>query len=235
MSYSAYYDTNLPNDANLPNFAKNPNIFPDNGAQIKGVGCAGVNSGVIATESNFVEPGYVPQAGGNVYGFTNIPIAPVAGPGAPYSEIRGYNDRGVYRDLFPKLFKGGKKIQYGCNKAHKHSKARCNTKRVGGKKSKKISRNKHSKKSRKHKKTKSKRGGHYATMSRRGGSKKMRGGMNSLSDYTEGRDASQDQPYSNKAISFGQTFDTSLNADESGMASPTPLLPTNSCGKFIRN
>jgi hypothetical protein len=37
------------------------------------------------------------------------------------------------------------------------------------------------------------------------------------------------QPYSNTPISFRQTFDTSLSANESMLASPTPLSPVSNC------
>ena len=63
----------------------------------------------------------------------------------------------------------------------------------------------------------------------------MYGGMSSAADYTEGRDTSQDQPYGNKAYSFGQGLDTNLGPNESALASPPPFLPYNNCGKYARN
>ena len=216
--------------------------YADNSAQIKGVGCAGTNEGSIASKSNFVEPPYITGGsrrrrsrgkrsrgkrsrgkrsrgkrsyiGGNSgYEFTQVPIAPVAGPGAPYSEVKGYNTLGNYRTSFPPLFKGGKKrIQYGCNKSRvgrkKSTKRRYTSRRYGGKR-------------------------YPAKRSwmMRGG---MRGGMNSNSDFTNGRNSSQDQPYSNKAISFGQGLNNVLGSNESALASPPPFMPYNDCGKVMR-
>lgn len=64
----------------------------------------------------------------------------------------------------------------------------------------------------------------------------MRGGSgNSVSDYRVGRNSTLDQPYANQAISFGQGFMSYLGPNESGLASPTPLLPYNDCGRYTRN
>jgi hypothetical protein len=73
------------------------------------------------------------------------------------------------------------------------------------------------------------------TRRRRHMRKSMRGGMSSASDYTQGRDTSQDQPYGNKAYSFGQGLDSMLSANESALASPPPFLPYNDCGKVMRH
>jgi hypothetical protein len=246
MSFSGY-------NTSPTNFAFEANKYADPYAKIAGVGCAGTNQGYLASKSEFVEPPYIIggkrsskhkrskhkrsskkfRGGNSGYEFTDVPIGPVAGPGAPYSEIRGYNNSlGNYRDVFPPLFKGaslkgGKKhVQYGCkNKSHKHKS--------------------HKHKSHKHKSRKlKKRGGakrRSVRRSRRGGVKMtarrqwmMRGGMNSDSDYTAGRDSSQDQPYGNKAISFGQGLDSMLGPNESALASPPPFLPYNDCGKVMR-
>ena len=59
--------------------------------------------------------------------------------------------------------------------------------------------------------------------------------MTSASDYTEGRDTSQDQPYGNKGYSFGQGLSSMLNANTSYFANPPPVLPYNDCGKVMRN
>ena len=245
MSFSGY-------NTSPTNFAFEANKYADPYAKIGGVGCAGTNQGYLASKSVFVEPPYIiggkkrmrskhkrskhkrskhkrskhkrskhkrskKYVGGNSgYGFTGVPIAPVAGPGAPYSEVKGYNTLGNYRDLFPPLFKG--------------------TSLTGGKKYKQYGRNN---KSHKHKKRGSSK--HYTKRSRRGGNKwsarrqwMMRGGMSSTSDYTTGRDSSQDQPYGNKAISFGQGLNSMLDSGDSALASPPPLLPYNNCGKVMR-
>ena len=179
--------------------------------KVDGIGCDGTKSGVDAAASLYSSPFKV--GGSSGYSFNDSPIGLVAGPKAPYSEIEKYDDnrtrfRNDFAPQFRSSLKGGKtrrrKIQYGCMR-----------KTRGGKKSRKY-------RTRKHKRS-----------IRRGGSKKrsirrrrtMRGGMNSASDYTEGRDTSQDQPYGNKAYSFGQGLSSRLNANESSLASPLPFLP----------
>ena len=260
MTFSGY-------NTKLPNFAYDAANYADNSAQIKGVGCAGTNEGVLASKSVFVEPPYIMKGGkryrrkgmrskgksmrskgkgkrskskrskskrskrsksnkkyrgGNSgYEFTNTPIAPVAGPGAPYSEVKAYNNTlGNYRTVFPALFKGGKKhMQYGCNnKSHKHYKrtAKRTTKRSLNAKRAQIA----------------KRMTKRNWMASR--QRMMKGGMSSASDFTDGRNSSQDQPYGNKAISFGQGLDSMLGPNESALASPPPFLPYNNCGKYAR-
>ena len=231
MSFSGY-------NTEPTNFAFEANKYANPYAKIGSVGCAGTNEGYLASKSDFVEPPYIvggkkrmrskrmrskKYLGGNSgYGFTDVPIAPVAGPGAPYSEVKGYNTLGNYRDLFPPLFKGasltgGKKhIQYGCNnKSHKHKKR-------GGTKRRTVKRSRGGKRSR----------GMKKMFARR--QWMMRGGMSSASDYTTGRDSSQDQPYGNKAISFGQGLNSMLGSGDSALASPPPFLPYSDCGKVMR-
>uniref|UniRef100_A0A6C0IJU3 Uncharacterized protein n=1 Tax=viral metagenome TaxID=1070528 RepID=A0A6C0IJU3_9ZZZZ len=203
--------------------------------KVAGVGCDGTKYGPDAVNSVYSSP----FVGGNGYSFTDTPIAPVAGPGAPYSEIREYNDRGNYRNLFPPLFQsaltGGKRRgrrsmrKYGSMRKIK-TQYGCSSRKIRGGR-------KHKRKTMKHrmsKRTTKKRGHGKRRTMRRTMHKSMRGGMSSASDYTEGRDASQDQPYGNKAYSFGQGLDSMLSANESALASPTPLLPYNTCGKYMR-
>ena len=178
------------------------------------------------------------------YGFSdpnNNPIQ-IASPYSLYPVINTYENSANFKaPQFPQQFMGGKpfsaqftgdKYKGGRKTMRKH------------KKNKKMIQYGCSKKGR------TCNGGGYYSMrlSRRGGarrsmrktnrrsmrrsnkrSKTMRGGM---SDYTQGRDFSQDQPYANQAISFGQGFDTTLDADNSSLASPIPLLPYNTCGKY---
>jgi hypothetical protein len=42
------------------------------------------------------------------------------------------------------------------------------------------------------------------------------------------------QPYSNTPLSFGQSFNTTLSAKDSGLASPPPLLPYSRCASVPR-
>jgi len=192
--------------------------------KIAGVGCDGTKSGIDATMPKYSSPFKV--GGSSGYSFSDVPISPVAGPNAPYSAIDKYDDNKThFRNDFPKNFpsslKGGKsrrrKVQYGCSK-----------KTRGGKKYK----------TRRHKRSSyKKRGGrrHSIRRSKTMRRRKLRGGMSSASDYTEGRNSSQDQPYGNKAYSFGQGLDSMLSANESGLASPPPFLPYNNCGKMMRH
>jgi len=172
---------------------------------------------------------------GGGYSFTDEPVKPVAGPGAPYSIISTYDNTKFLRPVFPKEFPsaltGGKKrkTQIGCSrrKTRGGKKTRVSKKMRGGKKTRKI-------KVRKLGRTRKLRRSHKLRR-RQVRHRTMRGGLSSASDYTIGRDASQDIPYGNKALSFIQTFDTTLNANESGLASPTPLLPLNTCAQITRN
>lgn len=234
------------------NFAFEANKYADPYAKVAGVGCAGTNQGYVASKSAYEEPPYVmaggrrrrrmrKHVGGNSgYEFTNNPIAPVAGPGAPYSEVKGYNTLGNYRDLFPPLFKkgGSKKMrQYGCSKKR-------GGKTRGGRQTMRLARRggarRSMKRSMKRSMSRSMRLARGATRSmRRNMTRSMRrsmnGGMNSASDYTEGRNTSQDQPYGNAAISFGQGLSSKLGPNDSYLASPPPLTPYNNCGKVMRN
>ena len=236
------------------NFNQRPDMLPDPYGYIKGVGCAGTNSGVDASKSIYVEPPLtnapltnLPLVGGNGYSFTNERV-PIAGPGAPYSVIEAYNTSNRnYRTDFPKSFPslvGGSKRrrisrrhsrkyrQYGCSKKNKCGGKRRKTSKCGGKKRKTSKCGGKRRASIRH------RGGSIVHLARRGGKrtrKTMRGGMSSAADFTAGRNTSQDQPYGNKAYSFGQGLDSMLGSGESALASPPPFLPYNDCGKYTRN
>ena len=230
--------TGYNSDGGAINFNERPDMFPSPYGKIAGVGCDGTKSGIDATKPEYSSPFIV--GGGNGYSFTNERV-PIAGPGAPYSVIEPYNTSNRnYRTDFPKSFPslvGGSKRrrrhsisrrhrysrkyrQYGCSKKSKYGGKRRNTSKCGGKR-----------------RTRKNRGG-FLQLARRGGKrtrKTMRGGMSSAADYTQGRNTSQDQPYGNKAYSFGQGLDTMLSASESALASPPPFLPYDDCGKYTRN
>jgi hypothetical protein len=189
--------------------------------KVGGIGCDGTKSGVDAAASLYSSPFKV--GGNSGYSFNDSSIGPVAGPKAPYSEIKKYDDNTtLFRNNFPPEFrsslKGGKtrrrKIQYGCMR-----------KTRGGKMSKKYRTRRHRRSIRRNRSKK-------RSIRRR---RTMRGGMNSASDYTEGRDPSQDQPYGNKAYSFGQGFNSTLNANNSYLANPPKFTPYSDCSKYMRN
>jgi hypothetical protein len=206
------------------NFEFDVEKYGNSYGKVAGVGCDGTKSGVDATLPKYSSPFIV--GGSTGYSFTDVPVGPVAGPNAPYSEIEKYDNTKVkYRNdfapEFPSLLTGGKsrkrKVQYGCSK-----------KTRGGKKSRKN-------RTRRHKHKRSIRRRSSSKRSRTVRRRKMRGGMSSASDYTQGRDTSQDQPYGNKAYSFGQGLSSMLSANESALASPPPFLPYNDCGKYTRH
>ena len=227
-------------NSNAINFNEKPDMFPDPYGYIKGVGCAGTNSGIVASKSEYAEPllTRAPLVGGDGYSFTNERV-PIASPSAPYSIIDRYNDSNRnYRNDFPKSFpsalSGGrskknrrsrrkhksKYTQYGCSKKNK----------CGGRK-------RHGRKSSRRTRRKNRRGGY--TIARRGGRKSrrmsMRGGMSDKADYTKGRNTSQDIPYGNEAYSFGYGLESNLGPNESALASPPPFLPYNDCANYTRN
>ena len=229
--------------------------------KIAGVGCDGTKSGVDATLPKYSSP--FKTGGSSGYSATDVPVGPVAGPKAPYSIIEKYNDnttkfRNDFAPQFPAAFKGGKSrrmrskkhVQYGCSKTtrggkkYKSSKYKSIKYKSIKRKSIKHKRSKHKcSKTCKHTRRRSMRSKSMRSKSMRSKSmrsksmrsKSMRGGMSSASDYTEGRDTSQDQPYGNKAYSFGQGLDSMLGPNESALASPPPFLPYNDCGKVMRN
>ena len=240
------------NDSNAINFNKKPDMFPDPYGYIKGVGCAGTNSGIVASKSEYAEPPLVGASlvGGDGYSFTNERI-PIASPSAPYSIIERYNDSNRnYRNDFPKSFpsalSGGRKKhskrhskRHSIRHSKRHSMRRSRSMRkhtqYGCSKKHKHGGRKHTRRSsRRSNKHKSRRGG-AVHLARRGGRKTMRGGMSDKADYTQGRNTSQDIPYGNEAYSFGQGLDSMLSSGESALASPPPFLPYNDCGKVMRN
>jgi len=214
MSYHSY-------NREPSNFNFQVEKYGNSFGKVGGIGCDGTKSGVDAAASLYSSPFKV--GGNSGYSFNDSPIGPVAGPKAPYSEIEKYDDnKTLFRHDFPPEFrsslKGGKtrrrKIQYGCMR-----------KTSGGKMTKKYRTRRHRRSIRRNRSKK-------RTIRRR---RTMRGGMTSASDYTEGRDTSQDQPYGNKAYSFGQGLSSTLNANNSYLANPPPFLPYNDCGKYMRN
>ena len=248
-------DSGYNSDGAAINFNQRPDMLANPYGYIKGVGCAGTNSGVDASKSIYVEPPLTNApltnaplvGGGNGYSFTNERV-PIAGPGAPYSVIEPYNTSNTnYRTDFPKSFPslvGGSKRrrhsrrhslsrrhsrkyrQYGCSKKTKCGGKKRNTSKCGGKRRKTSKR-----------RTRKSRGGFGTlTLARRGGVRKtMRGGMSSEADFTAGRNTSQDIPYGNKAYTIGQGLGSMLGSGESALASPPPFLPYDDCGKYTRN
>lgn len=100
---------------------------------------------------------------------------------------------------FTPLLGGRKRKQIGCRMTKK-----------GGKKYKKST---NRRKASKHRRTTKK---HRGTTRRHRSLKIKRGGDGP-------------QPYSNTPISFGQTFNKTLNAGNSALANPTPLSPVSNC------
>jgi len=219
------------------NFEYNATKYGNPYGKIDGVGCDGTKSGIDATKPEYSSPFIV---GGDGYSFTDEPIQ-IASPSAPYSVIERYNDSNKnYRNDFPKTFPsalggGSKRRKHRRSSRQRRSRRHrmrkttqygCSKNKSGGRK-----RTRHS--TRKHKR----RHGGALQLARRGGKKTrktMRGGMSSEADYRMGRDTSQDQPYGNKAYSFGQGLDSMLGANESALATPPPFFPYDNCGKYAR-
>jgi hypothetical protein len=199
-------------------------------------------------------------AGGSAgYTFSNPNNNPIqiASPYSLYPVINTYNNGDGFKEpFFPQQFKstlpGVERLADGQLTRGKYM--------AGGKRTKKVIYKQRgcSKKGRtcyggtkKHYRKRGRKCGGSMRLQRRGGGRRkrsckmrnhkmcshtMRGGSgNSVSDYTVGRNATLDQPYSNQAISFGQGLMSYLGPNESGLASPTPLLPYNDCGRYTRN
>ena len=184
------------------NFSSYPDTFSSSEGQVPGVGCAGTKNNALAAAGKFSQ-------NGGYYSF-----------GEPINNSFGSSGHGTLQvnehptimrpmNNFSKKFtglSGGKQI--GCRmtkkKGKKHQK---NTNRRKASKHRKVSKHKNYRRTtRKHRRTTRK---HRSLRIKRGGD--------------------GPQPYSNVPISFSQTFNKNLTADNSALATPTPLSPVSNC------
>ena len=184
------------------NFSSYPDTFSSSEGQVPGVGCAGTKNNALAAGGKFSQ-------NGGYYSF-----------GEPINNSFGSSGHGTLQvNEHPTIMRpmnnfskkstglsGGKQI--GCRmtkkKGKKHQK---NTNRRKASKHRKVSKHKNYRRTtRKHRRTTRK---HRSLRIKRGGD--------------------GPQPYSNVPISFSQTFNKNLTADNSALATPTPLSPVSNC------
>ena len=182
------------------NFSSYPDTFPSSHGQAAGVGCAGTTDNTLAAAGKFSQ-------NGGYYSFGQ-PIGNSFGSSGTGTVI--VNDKETvmrpmnnFSTKLSDLSGGRRSRQIGCKK--------------GGKKytnRRKASKHRKHRGSRKHHSTRKHHSARRHRSSRR---------------YRIKRGGDGPQPYSNTPISFGQTFNTSLTAGNSALATPTPLSPVSNC------
>ena len=193
------------------NFSSYPDTFSSSDGQVPGVGCSGTTNNALAAAGQFSQ-------NGGYYSFGEPIGAPIKGAGTAMVQInehptivRPMND---FSNKLSNLSGGRRRRQIGCKRGGiKRTNRRKASKRRG---SRKYGGTRKHRSTRKHRRTVK----HRRSM-KHGGSRKYRRTMK--------RGGEGPQPYSNTPISFSQTFDTSLSANESMLASPTPLSPVSNC------
>ena len=201
------------------NFSSYPDMFSSSEGQVTGVGCAGTTNNALAAAGKFSQ-------NGGYYSFGEPIGEPIRASGSAMLQVNEHPTVVRPMNVFPKRFsglsggkqigcrmtkKGGKKYKKSTNR-RKASKRSGSSKRSGfskrsgsNKHSKRSGFSKHSKRSRNHRGTRK----HRTFRIKRGGD--------------------GPQPYSNTPISFSQTFNKTLSAGNSALASPTPLSPVSNC------
>lgn len=193
------------------NFSSYPDTFSSSDGQVEGVGCSGTTNNALAAAGQFSQ-------NGGYYSFGEPIGTPMDGAGTAMVQInehptivRPMND---FSNKLSNLSGGRRRRQIGCKRGgiKRTNRRKASKRRV----SRKYGGTRKHRGSRKHGGTRK----HRSTR-KYGGSRKYRRTMK--------RGGEGPQPYSNTPISFSQTFDTSLSANESMLASPTPLSPVSNC------
>ena len=195
------------------NFSSYPDTFSSSEGQVEGVGCAGTSNNALAAAGKFSQ-------NGGYYSFAQPIGSPISASGTAMVQVNEHPTIVRPMNVFPKRFSGllgGKQI--GCKMTKK-----------GGKKYKKSTNRRKASKYRgtsRRMRTSSRRSGkrtskRHSKRIRSSGSKKHR-------TFRIKRGGDGPQPYSNTPISFSQTFNKSLSAGNSALATPTPLSPQSNC------
>jgi hypothetical protein len=189
------------------NFSSYPDTFSSSEGQVEGVGCAGTSNNALAAAGKFSQ-------NGGYYSFGQPIGSPISASGTAMVQVNEHPTIVRPMNAFPKRFAGllggRSRRQIGCKMTKK-----------GGKKYKKST---NRRKASKHRRRSghSKRSGHSRRTRRHRSSKKHR-------TFRIKRGGDGPQPYSNIPISFSQTFNKTLSADNSALATPTPLSPQSNC------
>lgn len=216
------------------NYNFKPDLYSSNVGQSYGHGQGGTVCNTIAAEGKYVdtvgklEPSIQgKQTGGDGYGFTSVSPGKIIGPDAGYLGIDKYSTSSMAVARPGNIvghFKGGRRKHTYKKHTHRIHKFR----QIGCRRSHK--RSSHKRNSHRHKRNSHKRSSHRHKRSHRKGTP---GGKRSRHRRRSHRGGSQ--PYSNIPISFGQSFDSKLSAQDSALASPVPMTPYNRCETVSRN
>ena len=199
------------------NFSSYPDTFSSSEGQVPGIGSAGIKNNAMAAAA-----GKFSQNGG-YYSFGQ-PIGQYTNSGSGSGEIIVNKEAATIRPMnnFSKKFSG-----LSGGRRHRNKQIGCRMTKKGGKKYRKsTNRRKASKRSQASK--------HKRASKRSQASKHKRGSKHkrTIRQYRSlriKRGGAGGQPYSNTPISFSQTFNKHLTANESMLANPTPLSPVSNC------
>jgi hypothetical protein len=193
------------------NFSSYPDTFSSSDGQVPGVGCSGTKNNALAAAGKFSQ-------NGGYYSFGEPIGSSFGSSGTGMIQVNNHPTVVRPMNVFPKRFtglSGGKQI--GCRMTKK-----------GGKKHRKST---NRRKGSKHRRTTNKRSGtsKHSGTSKRSGTSKHRRATRKHRSLRIKRGGDGPQPYSNIPISFSQTFNKTLSAGNSALATPTPLSPVSNC------
>jgi len=200
------------------NFSSYPDTFSSSEGQVPGVGCAGTKNNALAAAGKFSQ-------NGGYYSFGQPIGSPIRASGTGMVQVNDHPTVVRPMNVFSKRFSGlagGKQI--GCKKGGKKHRKSTNRRKA----SKHRSTRKH-RGTRKHLGRSTRKHLGRSTRKHRslGSSTSKRSSKHRSLKIKRGGDGPQ--PYGNTPISFGQTFNKTLTAGTSALATPTPLTAVSNC------
>ena len=202
------------------NFSSYPDTFSSSEGELPGVGCAGTKNNALAAAGEFSQ-------NGGYYSFGQPIGSPIRASGTGMVQVNDHPTVVRPMNVFSKRFSGlagGKQI--GCKKGGKKHRKSTNRRKA----SKHRSTRKHLS-TRKHRSTRKHLG--RSTSKRSSTSKhrstSKRSSTNKHRSLRIKRGGDGPQPYGNTPMSFGQTFNKTLTASTSALATPTPLTAVSNC------
>ena len=188
------------------NFSSYPDTFSSSEGQVPGVGCAGTKNNALAAAGKFSQ-------NGGYYSFGQPIGSPIRASGTAMVQVNEHptvvRPMNNFSKKFAGLSGGRRSRQIGCRMTKKGGRKSTNRRKASKHRnhsSRKHSSRKHRRTTRKHRRTTRK---HRSLRMKRGGD--------------------GPQPYSNTPMSFGQTFNKTLTAGNSALATPTPLSAVSNC------
>ena len=191
------------------NYNYNSSLFSSNVGKVDNIGENGTVCNTIAAEGKYVNsPGKM--IGGDGYGFTDKFPGKIIGPDAGYLGIDKYSAGANTFARSGNVTAHWKNLTGGKRRRH-YRQVGC--KKRGGRTHRRMRSTHKRRRTHRHKHTKRMRSTRTRTRKHRGGN---------------------GQPYSNIPISFGQSFDSKLSAQDSALASPVPMTPYSRCASVPR-